>query len=81
MTTRYFFDIHNGDGQMTDDVGMLLPSKADLPKEVARIMSDIARDELPYSEHRGIMTVKVRDGDGKSVSVGSLTFTYEVTAE
>ena len=58
---------------MTDDVGMLLPSKADLPKEVARIMSDIARDELPYDEHRGIVTVKVRDGDGRSISVGSLT--------
>ena len=81
MTTRYFFDIHNGDGQMTDDVGMLLPSKADLPKEVARIMSDIARDELPYDEHRGIVTVKVRDGDGRSIPVGSLTFTYEVTSE
>ena len=66
---------------MTDDVGMLLPSKADLPKEVARIMSDIARDELPYDEHRGIVTVKVRDGDGRSISVGSLTFTYEVTSE
>ncbi len=81
MTTRYFFDIHNGDGQMTDDVGMLISSKADLPREVARIMSDIARDELPYDEHRGIVTVKVRDGDGKSISVGSLTFTYEVTAD
>lgn len=66
---------------MTDDVGMLLPSKADLPREVARIMSDIARDELPYDERRGIVTVTVRDGDGKSISVGSLTFTYEVTSE
>ncbi|CAN7691155.1 hypothetical protein LJR098_002345 [Rhizobium sp. LjRoot98] len=81
MTTRYFFDIHNGDGQVIDDVGMLISSKADLPREVARIMSDIARDELPYDEHRGIVTVKVRDGSGKSISVGSLTFTYEVTSE
>jgi len=81
MTTRYFFDIHNGDGQVTDDIGMLISSKADLPREVARIMSDIARDELPYDEHRGIVTVKVRDGDGRSISVGSLTFTYEVTSE
>lgn len=66
---------------MTDDIGMLISSKADLPREVARIMSDIARDELPYDEHRGIVTVKVRDGDGRSISVGSLTFTYEVTSE
>ena len=81
MTTRYFFDIYNGDGQMTDNVGMLISSKSDLPREVARIMSDIARDELPYDERRGIVTVTVRDGDGKSISVGSLTFTYEVTSE
>jgi len=66
---------------VTDDIGMLISSKADLPREVARIMSDIARDELPYDEHRGIVTVKVRDGDGRSISVGSLTFTYEVTSE
>jgi len=28
-TTRYFFDVHSGDGQMTDDVGILLSSEAD----------------------------------------------------
>lgn len=81
MTARYYFDVHNGDGQMTDDVGILLSSEADSPREVARIMSDIARDELPYEEHRGIITVRVRDDEGRAISVGSLTFTYVTTAE
>lgn len=80
MAARYFFDVHNGDGNVADDVGKLL-SKDDLPREVARIMSDIARDELPYDDHRGVITVMVRDVEGRSISVGSLTFTYEETAE
>ncbi|WP_284778562.1 hypothetical protein [Agrobacterium sp. lyk4-40-TYG-31] len=40
-------------------------------------MADIAKDEMPYDDHRGIVTVKVRDEKGRAVSVGSLTFTYE----
>ncbi|MBD8689579.1 hypothetical protein IFT56_20085 [Rhizobium sp. CFBP 13717] len=75
--TRYFFDVHNGDGEMIDVHGMLLSSADDLPREVGRIMADIARDELPYDDHRGIVTVKVRDEGGRAVSVGSLTYTYE----
>ncbi|WP_426130446.1 DUF6894 family protein [Pararhizobium sp. PWRC1-1] len=81
MKTRYFFDVHNGDGYVADEMGMLLTSTANIPQEVGRIMSDIARDELPYDEHRGIITVKVRDDNGRPISVGSLTFTYEVVAD
>jgi len=44
-------------------------------------MSDIARDELPYEEHHGVITVKVRDDEGRAISVGSLTFSYVTTAE
>jgi hypothetical protein len=33
------------------------------------------------NEHGGIVTVKVRDAQGRPISVGSPTFTYEVIAE
>lgn len=77
MATRYFFDVHNGDGEVIDGHGMLVSSADDLPREVGRIMADIAKDEMPYDDHRGIVTVKVRDEEGRAISVGSLTFTYE----
>ena len=80
MAIRYYFDIHNGDGELTDEQGMLLSSAEDLPRQVVRIMADIARDELPFDDHRGIVTVTVRDEAGRTISMGSLTFTYEVVA-
>ena len=80
MAIRYYFDIHNGDGELTDEQGMLLSSAEDLPRQVVRIMADIARDELPFDDHRGIVTVTVRDEEGRTISIGTLTFTYEVVA-
>ena len=80
MAIRYYFDIHNGDGELTDEQGMLLSSAEDLPRQVVRIMADIARDELPFNDHRGIVTVTVRDEEGRTISIGTLTFTYEVVA-
>ncbi len=77
MASPYFFDVHNGDGEVIDGQGMLVSSPDELPREVGRIMADIAKDEMPYDDHRGIVTVKVRDEKGRAVSVGSLTFTYE----
>ena len=80
MAIRYYFHIHNGDGELTDEQGMLLSSAEDLPRQVVRIMADIARDELPFNDHRGIVTVTVRDEEGRTISIGTLTFTYEVVA-
>ncbi|KQV83377.1 hypothetical protein [Rhizobium sp. Root1220] len=78
MGERFYFDLYNGDGDLSDDVGITLASAAEISHEVARILTDIARDEFTVNERGGVITVKVRDHDGRTISVGSLTFTYEI---
>lgn len=74
--SRYFFDLHNGDGEVADELGVNLEASA-LPSEVARILTGIALEEFTMSDRRNVVTVKVRDAQGRSISVGTLTFTYE----
>lgn len=73
---RYYFDLHNGDGPTTDNDGLNLPSKESVTRHVARILTDIARDEMP-TEDQAVISVKVRDDSGKIVSVASLTFSSQ----
>lgn len=73
---RYFFDLHNGDGPTTDDCGIELATKRDIANYVARILLDIARDEL-REQDRAMMSVTVRDNEGNTISVASLTFDNE----
>lgn len=54
--TRYFFDLSNGDGHTRDDHGLELGSREAVLRQLARILVDIARDELP-------------EGDGTDISV------------
>ncbi|WP_117196186.1 DUF6894 family protein [Rhizobium terrae] len=75
--SRYFFDLHNGDGEVADENGVILNSEADVPHEVARILTGIAMEEFTHEDRRGVITVKVRNAEGTSISVGTLTFTYE----
>lgn len=73
---RYFFDLHNGDGPIRDDQGTQLPSRETIPREIARILIDIARDELPMGD-RTVISVTVRDESGRAISVASLTYNNE----
>lgn len=70
---RFYFDLHNGDGPMTDNEGIDLPSRESVTQHVTRILTDIARDEMP-TEDQAVISIKVRDDVGKIVSVASLTF-------
>ncbi|CAD7044623.1 hypothetical protein REJC140_03843 [Pseudorhizobium endolithicum] len=71
---RYFFDLTNGDGLTRDEMGSVFPeSREPLLKEVSRILTDLARDELPGTDS-GEITVTVRDERGCTVLVGSLDF-------
>lgn len=72
---RYFFDLHNGDGPIRDNEGMELASWADVLREMARILVDIARDELPAGE-RTIISLTVRSEE-RPISVASLAFSNE----
>jgi hypothetical protein len=74
--SRYFFDLNNGDGPTRDEEGLELPSRAQVSKELARILLDVARDELPDSD-RAVISITVRDERGTAVSVASLTFNNE----
>lgn len=70
---RYYFDIHNGTGQMTDSEGLEMESGARIESEVARILTDIARDEFAAVAD-GEVAVEVRNEAGAVVFYGSLTF-------
>jgi len=74
--SRYYFDLHNGDGPTCDNEGMELSSRDSVTRQITRILVDVARDELPC-EDRAVISVKVRDEAGKVVSVASLTFNNE----
>ncbi|MDO9415851.1 DUF6894 family protein [Pararhizobium sp.] len=74
--SRYYFDLHNGDGPTRDEEGQDIKSRADISKEVSRILLDVARDEIPEID-RIIFSVTVRDESGRSISVASLTFNNE----
>jgi hypothetical protein len=74
--TRYYFDLHNGDGPTRDEHGIDLQSSKNIPGELARILLDVAKDELTDGDH-AVISVTVRDESGSPISVASLTFTNE----
>ena len=70
---RYFFDLHNGNGLTRDDEGVEIASRETIAQEVARILVDVAREELPAG-NRTVISVTVRNEAGKTISTASLTF-------
>lgn len=70
LMTRYFFDLHNGDGETRDEQGVELGSRDAVTQE---ILLDVARDELP-DRNRTDISVLVRTDIGKTGSVATLTF-------
>jgi hypothetical protein len=74
--SRYFFDLHNGDGPTLDEEGQDLASRESIAMEVARILGDIARDEMPETRN-GTIALTVRDETGRTVTIARLTFSNE----
>lgn len=71
---RYFFDLVNGDGLVRDEMGSQMPENRDsLLREVGRILTDLAREELADRDH-GAIRVHVRDDNDRSVLQGTLDF-------
>ncbi len=70
---KYFFDLHNGDGFMKDDDGRDLPDLKAVGKEVAKIVLDLAGDELNGSDPFKAR-VTVRDESGETVVEGILSY-------
>lgn len=71
--SRYFFDLYNGDGPHTDELGVELESRQRVSDEVNRILMDVVRDELA-EQSGGQVSVTVRDDSGRAISVANLTF-------
>ncbi len=74
--SRYYFDLHNGEGPTRDEIGIDLPSRNQVSKEASRILLDLARDEISVVD-RAVITVTVRSENGEPISVANLTFNNE----
>jgi hypothetical protein len=70
---KYFFDVINGEGPMRDDEGVDLPDQDAVRREVAMIVTGLARDEVPKEQAVKIV-VNVRDEADTKVFVGQLQY-------
>lgn len=73
---KFFFDVVNGHGLERDEQGKVLSSVDTIPSEVAAILADIAKEELPDAP-LGMVQVVVRDEANRSIYHGELTFRGE----
>ncbi|WP_426124861.1 DUF6894 family protein [Pararhizobium sp. PWRC1-1] len=73
MMSRYFFDLHNGDGATRDEDGLELSTRESVTREVSRILLDVVQDEIG-EQPNGAVSVVVRDDKGRAVSMANLTF-------
>jgi hypothetical protein len=73
VMSRYFFDLHNGDGATRDESGLELSTRESVTREVSRILLDVVQDEIG-DQPNGAVSVVVRDDSGRAVSVANLTF-------
>ncbi|MBW6425200.1 hypothetical protein KX729_27575 [Rhizobium sp. XQZ8] len=70
---RFFFDVINGHGLHRDNDGVELEGPDQVRGEVSRILTEIARDELP-SDSTVHIQVNVRDDVGLDIYNGELFF-------
>jgi hypothetical protein len=71
---RYFFDVENGDGFTRDELGRELELNLEIANEIAKIVMDIAGDELNGSDNVRIQ-IFVRGENDRPIAVSLLTFT------
>jgi hypothetical protein len=74
--TRYHFNLRSDDGWTGDVVAVDLASPVDVLVEAGRLLSDVARDELPGRD-RLLVFLEVLDSDGCPIFVSSLSFVAE----
>ncbi|MGK6317856.1 DUF6894 family protein [Neorhizobium sp. DT-125] len=70
---RYYFDVINGEGPMPDDDGIELPTKDAIPATAARMLLDLASDEVDYQQAANFK-VQVRDQQGAAIFRATLSF-------
>jgi hypothetical protein len=57
---RYYFDVHEGDHFVPDEVGLVLPNLETARDQATRALAEIARDTLPGTLQREI-AIEVKD--------------------
>ncbi|WP_223967764.1 hypothetical protein [Bradyrhizobium sp. RD5-C2] len=76
---RYFFDLRDEQGVVSDDEGMLFSTLEAVQDEAARALGDFARDEVrrvsPDGGSARQLTIEVRDEVG---AVMHATFSFEI---
>ena len=76
--TRYFFDVENGDGPLTDEVGKELANLDAVRAEIVQIMLDLAGDEFLERDDVSIK-ISARENDGPAVAVAHLNFSHQLS--
>ncbi len=75
---RYFFDTDDGDTFHEDEEGVDLNGIEEVRLQAQSGLADMARDVVPGDGPERTMTVRVRDGTGKTVLRGALVLMAEV---
>ena len=70
---RYYFDTWDNDTSFVDKDGVDLPSLDAVKQEVAATLGGMARNAL-YSSGNRVLTIDVRDQDGRAVLESNLIF-------
>ena len=70
---RYYFDSHDGDQSIVDDIGVELPDIDAAKLEASRALTDLARDVVPGSIWRELC-VSVRDELNRPILKVVMTF-------
>ena len=66
---RFFFDVDDGEVSCRDEVGIVLASEDDVPRETKAILFDLAQTAIPEGRPR-LFTARVRDQSGKCIYKG-----------
>ena len=69
---RYYFDLSSREGFTRDRVGQAL-DESDMKTMVARVIVEIASDEMPLGDDESI-SITVRDESDRPIYTASLTF-------
>ncbi|MDR6820809.1 hypothetical protein J2X76_006009 [Neorhizobium sp. 2083] len=73
---RFYFDVTSGGSTERDDVGLDLPSADAVRSYTAKVVAEIAREELA-DETTATFTVSVRDDTNFVIFSGELTYRAE----
>ena len=73
---HFFFDIDDGDNQMSDNNGIEVENLQTASYEAAICLNEFATEQWPKGD-RSFISMKIRDGRGSVLVVASLSLVIE----